>query len=80
MFGDELEGKLAITGYVKGQGTDYITMNGKVYVREYGSSEENVSWNPALVFLQTRQIIPWQITRLTRQIIHSTPLRYSMII
>ena len=51
MFGDELEGKLAITGYAEGQGTDYITMNGKVYVREYGSSEENVSWNPALVFL-----------------------------
>ena len=51
VFGDELEGKLAITGYAEGQGTDYITMNGKVYVREYGSSEENVSWNPALVFL-----------------------------
>ncbi|MFR5659790.1 MAG: hypothetical protein ACLUDU_18230, partial [Butyricimonas faecihominis] len=51
IFGDELEGKLSITGYAEGQGNDYITMNGKVYVREYRSQDEKVDWNPALVFL-----------------------------
>ena len=51
MFSEDLQGKLAITSYTRGQGTDYITMNGHVFVREYRSKDEKVDWNPALVFL-----------------------------
>ena len=51
IFSEDLQGKLVITGYCRGQGSDYITMNGHVYVRDYRSSNEKVDWNPALVFL-----------------------------